>query len=243
MSSGQGQPVQVQPVQVNPVPVESVSVGPVQVEPVKVEPVRVELAWGTQGASPKPIEVHKAEATLLGKIQRYSTEILRISLAGIALLGFFFDKVAERDYLHPAESKRTILMVMGIAATLFAVAAAASLAHRYYSTNAMYYGLRILQGETHFPNTNPTDKATLHDYLFWCLIKCRLVEHPTNEHKSMIKETSRISDLAIGLAAICAALASFTLVIAFYIAQCHFCPQQKPAEQRSNTINIINFSK
>jgi hypothetical protein len=231
MSSDQGQTVHVS--------VESVSVGPVKVEPVKVEPVKVEL---TRDTGTKPLEVHKAEVALLGKIQGYSTEVLRISLFGIAVLGFFFERVATLEDLTP-DSKKATLSVMGCAAALFAVAAAASLAHRYYSTNALSYSLEILKGNTPPAELHNPNRPQIKDRLLRFLIWRKIVDPPTCDYRSLTKETSSVADIAIGLAAISAAFASFTLIVAFFIARVGYEPKPKPAQQPPHVITLFYLGR
>ena len=98
-------------------------------------------------------EYYKADIILLEKYQSYSAELLRISLLGIALLGFFFDKVSDSEAFDPG-AKFSMALTLGVAAMLFAIAAAAALAHRFYSTDGIFYHIRAgrrelaLQGQS-----------------------------------------------------------------------------------------------
>jgi hypothetical protein len=190
----------------------------------------------------RPLDVHKAEVAVIDRYQKYSAELLRISLLGIAVLGFFFQRVATLNDIS-SDGKKVTLWCMGIAAAMFAVAAAACLAHRYYSTDVLDFRFRILKGEHYPPSKNPDDFAPFPDALFWFLGMIRRVNRPRYAYESMIAEESHIGDLAIGAAATFAGLASFTLIIAFLIAIAHYDPKLKPDEESKTSITIFRFGK
>ncbi len=223
---------------------------PLQVDLVKVAPVelkttvQVQFQPGTEDPNKKAQAVYKAEETLHEKYQGYSTEVLRLSLTGVALLGFFFDKVGT-VYDLTAQSRWWILFFMGVSAALFAVAAAASLAHRYYSTEGLYYCLRMHAGDNVPPGLDPNKPAIINDLLFLFLIWIGYVKRPTNAYSSMGKAVTQIANTGIGVAASFAALASCVLIVAFAIAVIGYKPSNKQteplkvAEQRPQTITML----
>jgi len=80
---------------------------------------------------------YKADHELLHDYQSFSGEILRASLSGIAVVGFLVNLFQE--YSH----QTTLLLVISIA--LLGISVGLALGHRYFSTKAFHYHLRIVR--------------------------------------------------------------------------------------------------
>ena len=81
---------------------------------------------------------------VMERYQSFGSELLRISLLGVALLAFFIDKMAGTTSPFPEWSKILMFFSLGVAAFLFAMSAAAALGNRYYLAEAGYYLVRVL---------------------------------------------------------------------------------------------------
>lgn len=84
---------------------------------------------------------YKVDLELLDRYQGFSTELLRIFLLGVSLLGFFFQHVASGSHFSP-ESKERILLLLAAAATAFLVSSVFALGHRYFSTDGVFHHIR-----------------------------------------------------------------------------------------------------
>jgi hypothetical protein len=174
---------------------------------------------------------HKADMALLEKYQGLTGELLRISLLAIAVLGFSFDKVASNLELS-VSSKHLILAILGIAAIVFAFAAAASLAHRYYSSEEMYYRLRLwrraqgspepLEGGRTLDSTlveSRESRDQLRKFLVWMGLVDRV--YITN-HEGMRQTSQQIAAYFLGAAAWLVGIASIITSFAFLVANIGF---------------------
>ncbi|WP_437989883.1 hypothetical protein [Sorangium sp. So ce145] len=89
-------------------------------------------------------ESFKPDFDLLDRYQQFSAELLRIALLGIALLGFFIEKVAGANY-YSASSRSVLLILTALTSISCLVSAAGALAHRYFSTDGIFYHVRSLR--------------------------------------------------------------------------------------------------
>jgi hypothetical protein len=85
----------------------------------------------------------KYDFELLDRYQNFSSEILRLSLIGIGAYAFLL-KEANSIFLSIAGAS-VIKWFSVFSIFLFALAAACSLAHRYYSSDFMAYHIRYLR--------------------------------------------------------------------------------------------------
>jgi hypothetical protein len=188
-------------------------------------------------------EKYEPELTLLDKYNGFAGELLRISLLGIALLGFFIDKVVSQDHFTE-DSKRGMLIILGVAAVVFALAAAAALAHRYYSTDQMFYLVKILRltpagQQPALPTT--VDPSAPKPELAQALVPPdrlrRLLNQwfyggqiPINDDPNMLASSGQFANWFLGLCASLAALAACILVANFAVVAAGFRPPPpKPA--------------
>ncbi len=167
----------------------------------------------------------EAGVALLERYQGFSAELLRLSLLGIALLGFFIDKVVSQEHFTE-NSKFWMLVFLGIAAALFACAAASALAHRYYATDGIFFRLEKLSGQILSADGRkyPGDRLRR---LLNSLIYRRQFTLDDREH--MIESSDRFAHLFMGLSASLAGVATFILVVGFVFAAFGFTtPPPKP---------------
>jgi hypothetical protein len=168
------------------------------------------------------LKEYHAEMTLTEKYQAFSMELLRLSFLGIAILGFFVDKIATLT-VFASENRIWMLVAMGVAAFLFSLAAAAALASRYYSTEALYHRLQILKNQP-----DPTgQQAEIRDRLRMFLFYTKLFTKPESTHVSMMKSASEIAGCSNGVSASFAAIASFFVIITFFIAIFGYTPNEQ----------------
>lgn len=84
-------------------------------------------------------DLYKADLALLDRYQGFSTEVLRLSLAGVAVFGFLLERFDARAL---GAGPRVAASVSIVALVL---AAAGSLGHRYYLSDGMFHHLRLLR--------------------------------------------------------------------------------------------------
>lgn len=84
---------------------------------------------------------YKPDLDLLDRYQQFSSELLRIALMGIALLGFFIEKVATAS-IFSATSRHVLLALTALTSASCLVSAGGALAHRYYSTDGVFFHIR-----------------------------------------------------------------------------------------------------
>ena len=109
----------------------------------------------------------KDSQAVMERYQSFASELLRISLLGIALLGFFIEKIAHNDDF-PKGSREWTMGFMAAAAVAFAVSAAAALGNRYYLAEVGFYFVRVLR---------PNVKTLPHVY--WCRAKTKRIDNKT----------------------------------------------------------------
>jgi hypothetical protein len=103
-------------------------------------------------------ESYKPDFDLLDRYQQFSAELLRIALLGIALLGFFIEKVGSAKYF--SASSRYILLILTALTSISCLASAAgALAHRYFSTDGVFYHLRSLRHRLSAPSSAASSNA------------------------------------------------------------------------------------
>jgi hypothetical protein len=93
-----------------------------------------------------PTEGLKHDWELLDRYQAFSAELVRMSLAGIAAVGFLVTALAGKDSLLKI-SGVPLTSRFSIAASLIALglSAGAALAHRFVSSDSMAYHISILR--------------------------------------------------------------------------------------------------
>ena len=92
-------------------------------------------------------EEYKVDLEVTDRYQSFSTELLRLSLLGIAGYGFLLSEVVFKNEQSTAFftrlSKQQISLGIGLFA--FGLATAAALAHRYFSTDCITHQISILR--------------------------------------------------------------------------------------------------
>lgn len=92
-----------------------------------------------------PKEAFESDLALLDRYQAFSAELVRISLLGVGLVGFFFTKPEVRNDLSTIAST--------VAAGAFAFATALALGHRYFSSDGIHYHLKSLRSTSETERT------------------------------------------------------------------------------------------
>jgi hypothetical protein len=116
-------------------------------------------------------ERYEAEIKLLDRYQSFSAELLRLSLLGIAALGFFYKDAFLKPQDHMYILQPHISVTSAVAALLFAGSAAASLTYRYMSTEAMRLyieGIKLSCGDN--PSAAQCKLTQRGKLLEWCII-------------------------------------------------------------------------
>jgi hypothetical protein len=90
---------------------------------------------------------YKADVELLDKYQAFSAELLRLSLAGMVVIGFLIEKIVAGGRFSTDDTAALIgfkICSFG-SVILLCVSAAASLLHRYFATDGVYYPVKAVR--------------------------------------------------------------------------------------------------
>jgi hypothetical protein len=103
---------------------------------------------------PIPEDLYKADFLLNYHYQNISSELLRLSLAGIAAVGFFLTLISRGE---AASKNKTSLSVYFKVSVLFGllvlgVAAGCALAHRFLASDGMFYHLKAIRESRKTPS-------------------------------------------------------------------------------------------
>lgn len=98
---------------------------------------------------------YKADLILLEKYQSFSSEIIRLSLLGIAGLAFFLKEIMVPDTVPISIKQSYMITFLLISSFLFILSTGFGLWHRYVSSDGFFYHLRSLRHE----NADCSDKA------------------------------------------------------------------------------------
>lgn len=92
-------------------------------------------------------ELYRADFEITDRYQAFSTELLRLSLAGIAIFGFIYDriliKLPSNQYIIPGIL--SLKSVFGLSILFFAISTISALTHRYLSSDSMAYQIVYLR--------------------------------------------------------------------------------------------------
>ena len=159
----------------------------------------------------------KPDFQILEKYQNFSSEILRLSLIGVGAYAFLFKEIFAKK---PEEAKPLVelvqksplnkyLIVAGI--IFFAMAAACTLVHRYYSSDLMAFHIRYLRIKKYISDAHeifeetPKGTATLEE------------AREEKEDRDVILQLCEFmiacSAIFLGLGVVCTAVA---LVVSFF---------------------------
>jgi hypothetical protein len=93
-----------------------------------------------------PTEGLKHDWELLDRYQAFSAELLRMSLAGIAAVGFLVTALAGKGSLQNISGvPLTSRLAMGVGLLALGLSAGAALAHRFVSSDSMAYHVSVLR--------------------------------------------------------------------------------------------------
>jgi hypothetical protein len=93
-----------------------------------------------------PAEHYQVDLELLDRYQAFSSELLRISLGGVAVIGFLISSIIGDKGLAAANAALAWFKFFAFAsAVFFCFSAAASLCHRYFATDGVYYHVKAIR--------------------------------------------------------------------------------------------------
>jgi hypothetical protein len=97
-----------------------------------------------------PEEVYKVDLAVLDRYQSFSSELLRLSLLGIAGYGFLLTNVvfkaqANTGTVTPAAPSYVLDYVLPLGVVVFALSAMSALGHRYFSTDCIAHYVRRIR--------------------------------------------------------------------------------------------------
>lgn len=177
----------------------------------------------------------------------FSSELLRISLLGIALLGFFIDKMLD-NHSFTEFWKSVMFFGLAIGAVFFAISAYAALSHRYYISEAGFYLIRLLLPEVKsLPKCDgvpvspkvkddespaePVEYAKIPDLQRKVIYTIWKKDRPKSDDQSMFDSCGKLAAWFIGFSSFCAGLATFCVIVTGILGAIGYCknpPQQKP---------------
>ena len=105
-----------------------------------------------RGTAPIDEDRYKGDFELLDRYQKFSEELLRLSLGGIAVVGFFIEKC--KDEIVRSSKWTIIVALVGLA-----LSAMGALVHRYYSADGMFHHLRAIRANALADKENADVKA------------------------------------------------------------------------------------
>jgi hypothetical protein len=93
-----------------------------------------------------PAEHYKVDLELLDRYQAFSSELLRLALAGIAGIGFLISSIIGNKGIPTGGVALPLFKICAFAsAMLLCLCAAASLCHRYFATDGVYYHVKAIR--------------------------------------------------------------------------------------------------
>jgi uncharacterized membrane protein YfcA len=95
-----------------------------------------------------PVEdkYYKPDLEISDRFQAYSAELLRVSLAGVAAIGFFFDKLSQfLNFPQQFWGNFTVKGILILSLISLATSSALALLHRYLSSDSMAYHLTFIR--------------------------------------------------------------------------------------------------
>jgi hypothetical protein len=132
----------------------------------------------------------KSDFDIVEKYQSFANEMLRISLLGIAGYGFLIKEVCMKDpkfysLLHVLKS------TVGLGGTCLLLCLAFSLAHRFFSTDCLYYQIQIMRGLKRLENPHWSDSEKKQELIF--IENCRKNQRKVANSSHIILVTATIA--------------------------------------------------
>lgn len=100
--------------------------------------------------SKRKIEIHeeryRADMELHDRFQSFSAELLKLSLAGIGVTGFFIANISkEKSLFSNIINSARFRLSISLSVLMFALAVGFSLLHRFLASDGMYHHLRAIK--------------------------------------------------------------------------------------------------
>ena len=91
-----------------------------------------------------PESRYKADLELHDRSQSFSSELLKLALAGIAVVGFLLANLPKSQLEH-ALNDTSVRLLFSAAVVAFALAVGAALLQRFYASGAMFHHLQVIK--------------------------------------------------------------------------------------------------
>lgn len=145
----------------------------------------------------------KADFDIVDRYQSFANEMMRISLLGIAAYGFLIKEICMKD-----PKFYSLLQILrssvGAGITCLFISLVFSLAHRFLSTDCLYYQVQIMRGLKRLENSHWTDLEKKEECIF--IEKCR----------SKQRNISNLSQYILLITSIGFVLGFVFIIISFY---------------------------
>lgn len=94
---------------------------------------------------------YKADLELHDRYQSFSSELLKLSLAGIGVIGFILGYLQEQENGQQSEYFFWMIVFAGIA---FSISLGGALLHKFTASKGLYYHIRALRLRLGFPDSS-----------------------------------------------------------------------------------------
>ena len=112
----------------------------------KADAVELGPTSHTIGEITVPSEYFQVDLELLDRYQAFSSELLRLALAGVAVIGFLITNLMGNEDLGAVEQPLFWFKLLAFgSAVVLCLSAAASLCHRYFATDGVYYHIKAVR--------------------------------------------------------------------------------------------------
>ena len=130
------------------------------------KPPKAEKCFLTPEELPVEEKYYKPDLEISDRFQAYSAELLRVSLAGVVIVGYFYEKLyLFLDFKQSFWNYFTVRDALIWSLLFLASSSALALAHRYFTSNSMSYHLSYIRYEVAAQNENSDTcrKESLHE--------------------------------------------------------------------------------
>ena len=111
----------------------------------KAKSVELGPTSSTIGEISVPAEYFQVDLELLDRYQAFSSELLRLALAGVAVIGFLITSIIGNERFAVVDQLSWFKILAFASAVMLCLSAAASLGHRYFATDGVYYHIKAVR--------------------------------------------------------------------------------------------------
>jgi hypothetical protein len=151
-----------------------------------------------------PVEekYYKPDLEISDGFQAYSAELLRVSLAGVAAVGFFYEKLDKfLNFAQPVWAGFTVKKMLIGSLMSLATSSASALVHRYLSSDSMAYHLNYIR-------LDQAAKSAVGE-------RKKCLDNEASRERKWRNRFFKICEILLGASAITLAVGAFCLVIGF----------------------------